>query len=227
MPVSAADIAQILQFMGVSKIVTLDLHAIGTTGAIGTQCAWYDFEAAFTALDFFEQEIPDKTKLCIVAPDAGAIKRAKKFHENFESRGYEGQIGIAMMHKERKVANQVEESIVIGDVQDKICIIIDDMSDTSGTLCKAANELKDKGAVEIYAFVTHGIFSDPAAQRISTSIIKKIVCTDTFKLPQETVDGMGGKLVQVSVDLMLAEIIRRLHQNEDVQDIHTVPKYKQ
>merc|ERR1711908_50358 len=99
---SAVDVAQIIQFMGVSKIVTLDLHAIATTGAVGTQTVWYDFEAAFTAIDFFEQEIVDKTKVCIVAPDAGAIKRAKKFHENFESRGYEGKIGLAMMHKERK-----------------------------------------------------------------------------------------------------------------------------
>lgn len=177
---------------------------------------WYDFGAAFTAIDFFNNEIADKTKLCIVAPDAGAIKRAKKFHENFESRGYEGKIGLAMMHKERKVDNQVEESIVIGNVQDKICIIIDDMSDTSGTMCKAASELKTKGASQVYAFVTHGIFSDPAAQRIKDSIIEKVVCTDTIKLSQETIDGMGGKLVQVSVDLLLAEIIRRLHQNEDV-----------
>lgn len=181
--------------MGIAKIVTLDLHAIATTGACGYQTVWYDFEAAFTAIDFFKGEIPDKTKLCIVAPDAGAIKRAKKFHENFESLGFQGQIGLAMMHKERKVANQVEEVIVIGDVQDKICIIIDDMSDTSGTLCKAANELKDKGAVQIYAFVTHGIFSDPAAQRIKDSIIEKVVCTDSIKLSQETIDGMDGKLV--------------------------------
>ena len=105
-----------IQFMGVSKIVTLDLHAIATTGACGTQCVWYDFEAAFTAIDFFVKEIPDKTKLCIVAPDAGAIKRAKKFHENFESRGFAGQIGLAMMHKERKEANKVEEAIVVGNV---------------------------------------------------------------------------------------------------------------
>ena len=99
------------------------------------------------------------------------------------------------------------------------------MSDTSGTLCKAADELKKKGAVQIYAFVTHGIFSDPAAFRIKNSIIEKIVCTDSIKLAKETIDEMNGKLVQVSVDLLLAEVIRRLHNNESVQDIMDVPKY--
>lgn len=116
-----------------------------------------------------------------------------------------------MMHKERKQANIVESVTVIGDVKDKICIIVDDMVDTAGTLCKAASELKEKGAKDVYAFITHGIFSGPAADRIRESELKKIVSTDTMKVSKETFDNMGGKLVYVSIDLLLAEIIRRSH----------------
>jgi ribose-phosphate pyrophosphokinase len=84
------------------------------------------------------------------------------------------------MHKERAMANVVESVTVIGDVKGKTCIIIDDMTDTAGTLCKAATELKDKGATKVYAFITHGIFSGPAAERIAKSDLEAVVCTDTM-----------------------------------------------
>lgn len=85
-----------------------------------------------------------------------------------------------MMHKERKEANKVESMTIIGTVKDKICIIIDDMTDTAGTLCKAATELKNAGAIKVYAFITHGIFSGPAAERIKESDLEKIVSTDSM-----------------------------------------------
>ena len=84
------------------------------------------------------------------------------------------------MHKERKEANKVESMTIIGSVKDKICIIVDDMTDTSGTLCKAATELKNAGATKVYAFITHGIFSGPAAERIKESQLEKIVSTDSM-----------------------------------------------
>ena len=87
------------------------------------------------------------------------------------------------MHKERKQANEVDSMTIIGDVKGKTCIIVDDMTDTSGTLCKAAEELIAAGATKVYAFITHGIFSEPAAERIAKSKIEKIVCTDTMAQP--------------------------------------------
>ena len=90
------------------------------------------------------------------------------------------------MHKERVKANEVESVIVIGDVKGKTCLLVDDMVDTAGTLCMAAEELKQKGAKKVYAFITHGIFSNPAAERISKSAIEKIVCTDSMKLDVES-----------------------------------------
>lgn len=84
------------------------------------------------------------------------------------------------MHKERKEANVVESVTLIGNVKDKICIILDDMVDTAGTLCKAAATLKENGAKQVYAFITHGIFSGPAAERICKSDLVKMVCTDSI-----------------------------------------------
>ena len=167
--------------MGVNKIVTLDVHAPAVTGSVTANVCFEDYEAGFTAIDFFLQEIPgDKSDVCIVSPDAGAVKRATSFQKNFEFHGFEGKISVAMMHKERKEANKVESMTIIGTVKDKICIIVDDMTDTSGTLCKAATELINAGATKVYAFITHGIFSGPAAERIKESQLEKIVSTDTM-----------------------------------------------
>lgn len=130
------------------------------------------------------------------------------------------------MHKERLKANVVESVTLIGDVKGKTCIIVDDMTDTSGTLCKAATELKQQGAKKVYAFITHGIFSGPAADRIRESELEAVVCTDTIKVQKETEDKMGGKLKYASVDLMLAEIIRRSYQNENYDALQEVPTCK-
>ena len=100
------------------------------------------------------------------------------------------------------------------------------MTDTSGTLCTAAKQLKEHGAKEVYAFVTHGIFSGPAADRIRNSEITKIVCTDSMKVNQDTFNAMGGKLVYVSLDLFLAELIRRSHNKESCEDLFDLPIYK-
>mmetsp|Transcript_17573 Transcript_17573/g.29665 ORF Transcript_17573/g.29665 Transcript_17573/m.29665 type:complete len:146 (-) Transcript_17573:79-516(-) len=141
--------------------------------------------------------------------------------------GFKDQIGIALMHKERKKANVVESVIVIGDVEGRDCIIVDDMTDTAGTLCKAAEELKDKGAGKVYAFITHGIFSGPAAERIKNSQLEAVVCTDSMRqLDPEIVEKMGGKLKYVSIDLYLAEIIRRNVNGESKEDLFMNPKYK-
>jgi len=164
--------------------------------------------------------------VCIVAPDAGAIKRAKAFQQHFEFHGYENEIGLALMHKERKQANVVDSVTVIGDVKGKTCILVDDMSDTSGTLCKAASELKEKGASKVYAFVTHGIFSHPAADRIRNSDLEAVVCTDSIIQDKATEAAMGGKLKYASVDLLVAEMIRRQALGEETSSLFSVPIYK-
>ena len=115
---------------------------------------------------------------------------------------------------------------MIGDVKDKTCIIVDDMTDTSGTLVKAAAELKKKGASRVFAFITHGIFSGPAAERIADSEIEAVVCTDTMMQDDKTLRIMGDKLQYVSIDLFLAEIIRRTVNHESKEELFEIPLYK-
>lgn len=130
-----------------------------------------------------------------------------------------------MISKERKAANEVGEVILIGDVKGKQCIIVDDMIDTAGTLCAAATALKEKGATDVYAFATHGIFSGPAGDRIAKSDFKKVITTDSMPLTAEFKARVGDKHQTVSLDLLLAEVIRRTHQREDKLDLITKPIY--
>ena len=141
--------------------------------------------------------------------------RAKQFHGNFAFHGHT-DVGLAMIAKERKVANQVDNMTLIGDVKGKTCIIVDDMIDTAGTLCAAANLLKEEGAKQVYAFATHGLFSGPAGDRIAKSALEKVITTDSMPLDPEFIKKVGRhKHVQVSLDLLLAEAIRRTHLKED------------
>lgn len=131
--------------------------------------AFDNYEGSFAGLSYFLKEIPEKSNICIVSPDAGGMGRAKAFHGHFSFFGYSG-VTLAMISKERKQANQVDNMTLVGNVQGKTCIIVDDMIDTAGTLCKAAELLKTEGgAKDVYAFATHGIFSGKAADNIAQS----------------------------------------------------------
>lgn len=123
--------------MGVSRIVTVDLHSLQAQGYVSCKTAFDDFQGAFAGLSYFLKEIPNKDDLVVIAPDAGAMARAKSFQGHFKYHGHD-QVGLAMISKERKVANQIESMILVGDVQNKDCVIVDDMIDTAGTLCTAA-----------------------------------------------------------------------------------------
>lgn len=114
---------------------------------------------------------------------------------------------------------------LIGDVKGKSCILIDDMADTCGTLCTAADLLQEQGAKEIYAFITHGLFNGPAGDRIVKSSIKKLIATDSMPVSEEFKAKLGDRFQQVSLDLLLAEIIRRTYQNEDTTELLNVPIY--
>lgn len=169
-PVSSADVTQILEFIGVNRIVTVDLHCLQAQGFVSNKVVFDDYEGAFAGLSYFldNKVIPNKDDVCVVSPDAGGMKRAKAFHDHFGYHGHD-KVGLAMISKERKQANQVDSMQLVGNVEGKTCIIVDDMVDTAGTLCQAAKLLKESGAKKVFAFATHGIFSGPAAERISNS----------------------------------------------------------
>jgi ribose-phosphate pyrophosphokinase len=219
-------VTQILEFMGVNRIITVDLHCLQAQGFVSNKVVFDDYEGAFAGLSYFldSSVIPNKDEVCVVSPDAGGMKRAKAFHGHFGYHGYD-QVGLAMISKERKQANQVDSMTLIGDVKGKTCIIVDDMIDTAGTLVTAAKLLKDSGASRVFAFATHGIFSGPAAERIAKSDLEKVIVTDSMTVTPEFKAVAGDKFKQISLDLLLAEVIRRTHQREDTQDLLKIPVY--
>ena len=124
-----------------------------------------------------------------------------------------------MIVKQRLEANAIDRMDLIGEVNGKDVIIIDDMIDTAGTLCKAAATLKEKGAKKIYAFASHGLFNEPAAERIKNSDLEEVIVTNSIPLKEGTVENSGGKIRHISIELVLAEAIRRIQNKESVSAI--------
>jgi ribose-phosphate pyrophosphokinase len=123
-------------------------------------------------------------------------------------------LDFALIHKERKKANEVSRMVLVGDVRDKIAILVDDMADTCGTLGLAAKTLKDNGATRVYAIVTHGILSGKAIEVLNNSVLEKIVVTNT--VPHESKKSICSKLDTIDISATLAEAIRRTHNGESV-----------
>lgn len=179
--------------MGADRIISVDLHVSQASGFVSPKIAFDNLEAAFAGLSYFLEEIPNKKDIVVVSPDAGGFARAKVFHKHFDFHGYSNQIGIAMINKERVEANKIEKMELIGNVEGKVCILIDDMIDTAGTLCEAAKLLKEKGASKVYAFASHGLFSGPAAKRIRDSALEKVITTDSIPITKEFKEVVGDK----------------------------------
>ena len=150
---------------------------------------------------------------CIVSPDAGGVYRAKQFRDGM-SKKYDVEASLAMIVKQRAKASQIESMDLVGNVDGCDVIIVDDMVDTAGTLCKAADILKEKGARRVFAFASHGVFSGPAAQRISKSALTELVVLDTVPLKEES--AMTGKITQLSVGPLLAQAIYNLHNKKSI-----------
>jgi ribose-phosphate pyrophosphokinase len=146
----------------------------------------------------------------MVSPDAGGTERARAFAKRLE-------YSLAVIDKRRTGPNVAEVMHLIGDVRDKIAIILDDMIDTAGTLTQAAKALKANGAKAIYACATHGVLSGPAIERINASDIEEVVLTDT--IPVATGDAITTKIRTLSVADLLAEAIRRIHEDESVSSL--------
>jgi ribose-phosphate pyrophosphokinase len=131
-------------------------------------------------------------------------------------------VDFALFHKERKKANEVSRMVLVGDVKHKVAILVDDMADSCGTICLAAEQLTEAGATEVYAFVTHGILSGPALERIEKSSLRKIIVTNT--IPQQENQAKCGKIEVIDIGNVLGEVIRRSHYGESVSKLfHEVP----
>ncbi|RBI72681.1 phosphoribosylpyrophosphate synthetase [Roseovarius sp. TE539] len=171
-PISAKLVANMLVGTGIERVLTMDLHAAQIQGFFDIPVDNLYASPVF-ALDIMTQFKGSIEDVMIVSPDVGGVARARELAKRIEA-------PLSIVDKRREKAGEVAEMTVIGDVTDKKCIIVDDMCDTAGTLCKAAQVLMDNGALEVHAYTTHGVLSGPAVERITNSVLKSMVITDTI-----------------------------------------------
>jgi len=206
--IAARMIADMYESVGVDRIMSVDLH----TGQI--QGFYHDPFDALTAMPLLVQWVRDHTKegdRVIVSPDAGRVRLTEKFA---------GHVGapIAILHKRRDPdQHNVSVSLdVIGDVEGRTAILVDDMIDTAGTICGAAELLKERGASRVLALATHPLFSGPAAQRLQDSVIEKVVVTNTIPIPASR---RTDKVEVLSIAPVLASALRAVFEDESVSEI--------
>lgn len=203
-PITAKLMANMLETAGCNHVITMDLHASQIQGFFDVPVD--NLYAEPSVVNYIKQTI-DYNNAIIVSPDAGGAKRAAALADRLD-------LNFALIHKERARANEVSRMVLVGDVSDKICILVDDMADTCGTLAKAAETLLSHNAQSVIAIVTHGILSGKATDIINKSRLASVVCTNT--VPLEGKDQLSSKIATIDVSLVLAESIRRLHNGESV-----------
>jgi len=203
-PITAKLIANLLVAAGANRILTIDLHAQQIQGFFDIPVD--HLYAAPVMYDYLRRK---KLKdLVVVSPDVGGLKMAHAYSQVLES-------GLAIVAKRRKSASDVEAMAVIGDIKGKNILLVDDLTETAGTLTQAAALLKKKGAKAILACVSHAILSDVGIERLRKSVIDELITTDTVQRP--SIDGV--KIVTLSVAGLLGEAIKRIHSNSSVNSL--------
>ena len=200
--IGAKLVAKMLAAAGAKRIITMDLHADQIQGFFS-----FPIDHMFASSVFLpyleEQKVP---KLTIVAPDTGATKRANNYAKYLNA-------DLAICYKQRKVANEVSEMTLIGEVKGRNVIIMDDMIDTAGTMCKAAEMIHERGALSVSAMCSHGVLSGPAYERIADSVLKELIITDSIPL-KEGKDT--SKIKVLSVAKLFADVITRVEKHESI-----------
>ena len=204
--ISAKVIANMLTSVGVSRVLTMDLHADQIQGFFDIPVDNI-YAAPLLLGDVWKQGYEN---LIVVSPDVGGVVRARALAKRLES-------DLAIIDKRRPRANVSEVMNVIGEVDGRTCVIMDDMVDTAGTLCKAAQVLKQEGATKVVAYCTHAVLSGGAVGRIASSDIDELVVTDTIPLSEES--RACSKIRQLSVATLLAETILRIFTEESVSSL--------
>ena len=172
-PISAKLVANLLVEAGVERVLTLDLHATQIQGFFDIPVDNL-YAAPVFALDIIHQFSDKLNDVMVVSPDVGGVARARELAKRINA-------PLSIVDKRRERAGEVAEMTIIGDVTGKKCIIVDDICDTAGTLCKAAEVLIENGAAEVHSYITHGVLSGPAVERISNSVMKSLVITDSIQ----------------------------------------------
>lgn len=201
-PITAKLVADLLTTAGADRVLTMDLHAPQIQGYFNIPVD-HLMGSPILAKYFIEKGFEDRDDVVVVSPDLGSVTRARKFADRLHA-------PIAIIDKRRPKANVSEIMNIIGDIEGKACILLDDMIDTAGTIANAANALTDLGAKEVYACCTHGVLSGPAFDRINQSSIKELVMLNTIELPQR--DDLN-KFKSLSVAPIFGEAIRRIYDD--------------
>ncbi len=204
-PITARLVADILTVSGADRVISMDLHASQIQGFFSIPND--HLKGTPILVDYFRSFRSED--LVIVSPDHGSVKRARDMAQPLGA-------PIAIIDKRRPRPNVSEIMNIIGDIEGKDCILVDDMVDTAGTICNAANALKERGAKSVRACATHGVLSGPAIERIQASAIEEMVFLNTIEIPEEK---MIDKFTVISVAPIFAETIRRLFNNEPVSPL--------
>ena len=209
-PITSKLVANLLTKAGVTRLLTMDLHADQIQGFFDIPVD--HLQALPLMVKYFKSKGFYGDKIVVVSPDIGGVKRARKLAEKLDCK-------IAIIDKRRPKPNMSEVMNLIGEVEGKIAIFIDDMIDTAGTITNGAEAIMKRGAKEAYACCTHAVFSDPAIERLTASPLTEIIVTDSICLPErKKID----KIKILSVDALFAEAIKRVVHNESVSELFEV-----
>jgi len=188
-PISAKLVANLITQAGIERVLTMDLHAAQIQG-------FFDLPVDnLYASPIFAMDIahvfPEHEKLMVISPDVGGVGRARELAKRLD-------LDLAIVDKRRNAPGEVAEMNVIGDVSGRTCLIVDDMCDTAGTLVKAAQTLMDKGATEVHAYISHGVLSGPAVERITKSALKTLVITDSIQASEQVKAAANIRIIRTA-----------------------------
>lgn len=207
-PITSKLVAQLIGKAGIDRVLTVDLHADQIQGFFDIPV---DNVYASPVLlgDAWKQKYAD---IVVVSPDVGGVVRARALAKRLDD------ADLAIIDKRRPQANMAQVMNVIGQVEGKVCVLIDDLVDTAGTLCAAGKTLKERGATRVVAYITHPVLSGPAVERIEGSVLDELVVTDTIPLGDAA--SACGKIRQLSVAELLAESVRRINDAESLSSLY-------
>jgi ribose-phosphate pyrophosphokinase len=207
-PITAKMVARMIEAAGVGRALTVDLHADQIQGFFDIPVDNV-YASPLLLGDVWRQKYEN---VLVVSPDVGGVVRARALAKRL------GDMDLAIIDKRRPKANEARVMNIIGDVDGRSCVLVDDLVDTAGTLCQAANALKDKGALKVVAYCTHPVLSGQAVDNISSSVLDELVVTDTIPLRQQAMEC--EKIRQLGIADMLAETIRRISCRESVSSLY-------
>ena len=189
-PITAKLVANMLEEAGIERVLTLDLHATQIQGFFDIPVDNL-YASPIFALDVKHHFKGQMDNLMVVSPDVGGVARARDLAQRIGA-------PLSIVDKRREKAGEVAEMTVIGNVEGRTCLIVDDIVDTAGTLCKAADVLMDNGAKEVHSYITHGVLSGPAVDRITNSVMKNLVITDTIEATDAVANAPNIRIVQTA-----------------------------